>query len=189
MNRKRPATRAEQLRRPSEHPSAAPQRARGPAPSSVAGAPATPARAPGGAPGEPLAPAYLDDPTKWDIFGLGVLAWHMWTLRHPFEDGPEEEAPGAVDDAEINLRVARGERPSFRSGAGGSAPWPAALRALVERTWAQDPADRPRAEHVAAALQRPELRAEVDAVARLQRQHGAGRDDDDWEGDEVEHWR
>ena len=140
--------------------------------------PATPARvasaggeprgggAPGGAPAARPAAArrsrpYLDDPTKWDIFGLGVLAWHMWTLRHPFEDGPEDGRPArsttprsicasrarerALSPSGGWRRVRRGRRTARRGRP---------RCALVERTWARDPADRPRAEHVAAPAAR-----------------------------------
>ena len=108
----------------------------------------------------------IADLSKWDIFGLGVLTWCLWTLREPFEHA----APGGAD--EINARVAARERPELEfettpaaATAAPPPPFPRALRDLLSEMWAHDPARRPTADAAATALCAPALVAEMRAIA------------------------
>eukprot|EP00617_Octactis_speculum_P006694 CAMPEP_0185788996 /NCGR_PEP_ID=MMETSP1174-20130828/148794_1 /TAXON_ID=35687 /ORGANISM="Dictyocha speculum, Strain CCMP1381" /LENGTH=166 /DNA_ID=CAMNT_0028482927 /DNA_START=12 /DNA_END=512 /DNA_ORIENTATION=+ len=102
---------------------------------------------------------------KWDIFGLGMLAWYFWTLREPFEH--------ALGPDDLNHCVASGQRPLFDTPTGG-AHMPRVFRETVERLWAQDPFDRPTAEEAVALLQEPELEAEIGRVTEGAEFRGGG---------------
>lgn len=94
--------------------------------------------------------AEINDPMKWDIFGLGILAWVCWSLQEPFQ-----HASGSDD---MNHRVFSGERPCLDAG---SATMPQAFRGVLERLWAQNLLDRPTAEEAVALLQEPEIENEI----------------------------
>jgi len=84
----------------------------------------------------------IEDLTKWDIFSLGILCWHLWTLKDPFAD-----EPFGFSGSNIKRLVVAGSRPSFDGMA-----TPAALRDIITRLWAQEPRDRPDARKAEAAL-------------------------------------
>lgn len=75
-----------------------------------------------------------------DLFGAGVVLFHWLEGRYPVV-GTSAHA--------IREQWARGVRPSFRKKAG-----PRALRRLIERMMAVDPADRPSAEEAVRRVRR-----------------------------------
>jgi len=77
---------------------------------------------------------------KVDIYAFGVLLNEMLTRQRPFGD---LAAPG-----EIRARVLEGGRPDLYRGQ------PSGAQSLVERCWAQSPADRPDLATIAAELTR-----------------------------------
>lgn len=80
---------------------------------------------------------------KVDVYSFAVLLWELLTLQEPYKGVPQDQVILGV--------IERGVRPPLPSHYG-----PPGLVALIQTCWAEDPADRPSFDKIAAALRTPE---------------------------------
>ncbi len=89
------------------------------------------------------------DGSAVDVYSLSMVLYAMWFGRHPYT-ADEHSAP-----FRLMMRIAAGERPALDA----DGAMPPALRALVVRCWAAEPAARPPIAEVVVALE--QMRGEL----------------------------
>lgn len=89
-----------------------------------------------------------------DRYSFGVILWELLTRKRPYLGFNAAAAVEAVGPTIVTVWAAEGQRPAFPGAEDGLLPGstPAAWKALCERCWTENPADRPVFSDITQAL-------------------------------------